>query len=199
VPDPQGFLLVAAAYALGCVTTGYYLVRFRTGQDVRTLGSGATGARNVGRVLGPSAFAATLAGDAAKGAVAVGAAALYGLGEMGLMFVTVAVFAGHVWPVQLGFRGGKGLATVIGAVVVVDYWIVIVALLVAAIAFALSKRFTLSGLVAVALAPVLALATGRSPADIAIGLSALVVLIFFTHRQNIRSAFVDRNNAGDAI
>jgi glycerol-3-phosphate acyltransferase PlsY len=189
MPDVQWFLLVAIAYTLGSVSTGYYLVKFRTGQDIRLLGSGSTGARNVGRTLGTLGFAATLAGDAAKGALAVGAATIYGLDERGLIVVTVAVFAGHVWPVQLQFRGGKGLSPVMGAVLVLDYWVVIVTLLVAAIALAATKRFTPSGLLAVALAPVLAAATGRSSADVVIGLSALVALIFLAHRQNIVSAF----------
>jgi glycerol-3-phosphate acyltransferase PlsY len=171
------------------MSTGYYLVKLRTGQDVRLLGSGSTGARNVGRSLGPPAFVATLAGDAAKGAVAVGAAALAGFSQLGLAVVVIAVFSGHVWPVQLQFRGGKGLATAMGAVLVLDYWIVLVALLVAAIALAISRRFTPSGLVAVALAPALAAATGRSSTEVVIGLSALAALIFFAHRQNILSAF----------
>jgi acyl phosphate:glycerol-3-phosphate acyltransferase len=189
MPDVQWFLLVAIAYALGSVSTGYYLVKFRTGQDIRLLGSGSTGARNVSRTLGTLGFTATLVGDAAKGAIAVGLAAVAGLDERGLIVVTVAVFAGHVWPVQLQFRGGKGLATVMGAVLVLDYWVVIATLLVAAIALAATKRFTASGLFAVALAPVLAAATERSSTDVIIGLSAVVALIFFAHRQNIASAF----------
>jgi glycerol-3-phosphate acyltransferase PlsY len=64
MPDVQWFLLVAIAYTLGSVSTGYYLVKFRAGQDIRLLRSGSTGARNVGRTL---EFAATMAGDAAKG------------------------------------------------------------------------------------------------------------------------------------
>jgi glycerol-3-phosphate acyltransferase PlsY len=189
MPDVQWFLLVAIAYALGSVSTGYYLIKLRTGQDIRLLGSGSTGARNVSRTLGTLGFAATLVGDASKGAIAVGLATISGLDERGLIVVTVAVFAGHVWPAQLQFRGGKGLATVMGAVLVMDYWVVIVTLLVAAIALAASKRFTASGLLAVALAPVLAAATDRASSDFVIGLSALVALIFFAHRQNIASAF----------
>jgi len=58
--------VVLASYVLGCISTGYYLVRFRTGHDIRTLHSGSTGARNVGRVLGRTGFIVTLAGDLAK-------------------------------------------------------------------------------------------------------------------------------------
>jgi len=121
MPDVQWFLLVAIAYALGSVSTGYYLIKLRTGQDIRLLGSGSTGARNVSRTLGTLGFVATLVGDASKGAIAVGLATISGLDERGLIVVTVAVFAGHVWPAHLQFRGGKGLATVMGAVLVMDY------------------------------------------------------------------------------
>ena len=188
MPDVQVLLLVAGAYALGSLSTGYYLVKLRTGQDVRLLGSGSTGARNVGRALGAPAFVATLAGDTAKGIIAVGVAVIAGVGDWGLMLVAIAVSAGHVWPVQLRFRGGKGLATVMGAVLVLDYWIVILALLVAAIAFAISKHFTPSGLVAVALVPALTAMTGRSSIEVVIGLSALAALVLIAHRRNILSA-----------
>ena len=187
MPGVQGFLLIVGAYALGSLSTGYYLVKLRTGQDVRLLGSGSTGARNVGRALGAPGFVATLAGDTAKGTIAVGVAVIAGVGDWGSILVAIAVFAGHVWPVQLRFRGGKGLATVMGAVLVLDYWIVILALLVAAIAFAISKHFTPSGLVAVALAPALTALTGRSSTEVVIGLSTLAALIFIAHRQNILS------------
>ena len=63
--------LVAGSYVLGCFSTGYYLVRQRTGQDIRELGSGSTGARNAGRVLGRNGFLLTMAGDLAKGGLAV--------------------------------------------------------------------------------------------------------------------------------
>ena len=99
MPDVQWFLLVAIAYTLGSVSTGYYLVTLRTGQDIRLLGSGSTRARKVSRTLGTLGFAAALVQDADKGAIAVGVATISELDKRGLIVVTVAVFAGHVWPV----------------------------------------------------------------------------------------------------
>lgn len=183
----QVLLFVAGAYVLGCVSTGYYFVRLQIGQDVRQLGSGSTGARNVGRVCGAPGFVVTLVGDTAKGVLAIGGAVLAGLGEWELVVIAIAVFAGHVWPVQLRFRGGKGLATAMGAALVLDYWLVIVAFLVAGVVLAISRRFTLSGLLAVAVLPVVAAASGRSSTDIVIGLSVLAALIMVAHRQNIFS------------
>jgi glycerol-3-phosphate acyltransferase PlsY len=187
MPEVRELLFVIGAYAAGCISTGYYLVLLQTGRDIRQLGSGSTGARNVGRILGKPGFVATLAGDTAKGAAALGFATFAGLSDWGLIAVIVAVFAGHVWPMQLRFKGGKGLATVMGAVLVLDYWLVIVAFLVAAVVLEMSKRFTLSGLVAVALTPVVAVVADRSSVDIVIGLAVLAALIMVAHHQNIIS------------
>ena len=187
MPYLRELLLVLSAYALGSVSTGYYLVRLRTGQDIRRLGSGSAGSRNVARTMGLGASATTLAGDAAKGAIAVGAALLLGLEDWAVLFVIAAVVAGHVWPAQLGFQGGKGLATVMGAVLVMDFRLVLVAYVVVAITLGLTKRVTLGGLVAVGLTPVVAVFIGHSHAGV-VGLSLLAALIFFTHRENVQSA-----------
>src|SRR5262249_22050721 len=110
----QASWIALGAYALGCFTTGYYLVKLRTGQDVRELGSGTVGAKNVGRVLGWPGFVLTVLGDFAKGAFAVWAVKYFTTDDHMLMLAILAVVAGHVWPVQLLFRGGKGVATSLG-------------------------------------------------------------------------------------
>src|SRR5687767_9587168 len=104
-------LVLAAAYLLGCFSTGYYLARLRTGQDIRSVGSGSAGGSNVGRLLGKSGFAITMLGDTLKGALAVAVGVYAGLAPWLLGVVMLAVVLGHIFPVQLGFRGGKGLAT----------------------------------------------------------------------------------------
>ncbi len=93
---------IALAYGLGCLCAGYYVVRWRTGADIRRIGSSSAGARNAGRVLGRWGFALVLALDALKGVAAVWAACAIGLGG-----AAVAVVAGHVVPVQLGFRAER--------------------------------------------------------------------------------------------
>ena len=190
-------LMVLGAYALGSISTGYYLVRLRTGQDIRLLGSGSTGSRNVARSLGLAASATTLAGDAAKGVLAAGTAVLLGLETWATMLVIGAVVAGHIWPPQLRFRGGKGLATVMGAVLVFDYILVLIAYSVAAVTLALSRRLTPSGLVAVALTPPFAFLIERPQAEF-VGLSLLAALILFSHRDNIQSLVTgSRNPSGE--
>jgi glycerol-3-phosphate acyltransferase PlsY len=128
-----------AGYAIGCACSGYYLVRLVSGEDIRRVGSGTAGATNVGRRLGPIGFAATFLLDCVKG-VAVGwGTAHYGLGAAETSTAILAVVSGHVWPVQLGFRGGKGIATSLGAFAAYDARIVVVIAGLFALWFILSR------------------------------------------------------------
>ena len=178
--------LIAAAYALGCLSTGYYLVRLRSGADVRSMGSGNIGARNVGRVAGKWALAITLAGDTAKGAAPVAVALLLDMEPWAVMAVLLAVVAGHLWPAQLAFRGGKGLATTMGAVLVLDFRLVLAAFAVAGIAWLITKNATGGGLAAVLLSPLAALVAGHDPVT-AGALAVLAAAIMFAHRTNLQA------------
>ena len=104
-------LAVTGAYLLGCFNTGFYLVRMLTGQDIRSLASGGTGSRNVGRLLGARGFVLTLVVDAGKGAASIWLGRYLDFEPWLLYVVLLAVTAGHVFPVQLAFRGGKGSFT----------------------------------------------------------------------------------------
>ena len=112
---------VLGAYLLGCFAIGYYLVRARTGKDIREIESGSTGARNVGRVLGKPGFVLTAFGDFGKGVLAVWSAREWTNNNHLAALAMLAVVAGHLWPAQLRFRGGKGVATSFGALLVFDY------------------------------------------------------------------------------
>jgi glycerol-3-phosphate acyltransferase PlsY len=176
--------LIGLAYVIGCIATGYYLVRLRTGVDVRQQGSGSSGATNAMRVLGRGAFATVFAIDLAKGALAIALARWFDLDTVAVALAGVAVIAGHIWPVQLGFQGGKGVATAFGAALAFDAWIALAALLIAGTALALGVRFVMAGLIGTALAPVVALAAGRS-GETVVGLALMAVLVLLGHRRNI--------------
>src|SRR4051812_7664587 len=90
------------AYGLGCINAAYYLVRWHDGRDIRMLGSGNAGARNMGRAFGRSAFALVFLLDAAKGLLAVSAALAWAPTMAPLAAVVVTL--GHVFPAQLGWR-----------------------------------------------------------------------------------------------
>ncbi|MFO1484680.1 MAG: glycerol-3-phosphate acyltransferase [Verrucomicrobiaceae bacterium] len=172
------------SYLAGCVCTGYYLVRLCTGKDIRALGSGSVGAKNAGRILGKWAFVVTMAGDALKGAVVVWLAR-YFTGDARLELLAGAgAIIGHVWPVQLRFQGGKGLSTVLGALLVFDIIGAMAYGVLAAIACAALRNVVLGGLLAVAVMPAVFIVRG-SDAFIIVGAAVVVTLILFAHRKNI--------------
>lgn len=179
--------IIIASYLLGCIATGYYLIRLRTGQDLRQLGSGSTGARNVSRTLGKTGFAITLLGDALKGAVAVGLARYLDLSMWGVALALLAVVAGHIFPIQLGFDGGKGLATATGALLALDYQLTIVLMILVGLSVAISRQATLCMMAFTAAAPFIALLMGHSAPTI-FGIAAITLLIIWSHRTNIISA-----------
>ena len=187
--------MVLSAYCLGCFATGYYLVRWRTGQDLRELGSGNVGARNAGRVLGWRGFVLTLAGDFAKGALAVWGAAQLSPEEPVVTLALLAVVAGHIWPAQLRFRGGKGLATSLGGLVAYDFRLALTFGLLFAGGWALLRRTVLPGLLAVACLP-LASTFLASDAPFAtqcfrvLALAVLAGLVLTAHRHNLLAEFV---------
>lgn len=173
-------LIPMAAYAIGCVSGAYYLVRWRTGQDLRLVGSGNAGARNAGRVLGRGGFAAALAMDAGKGAfVTLGSRMITG-SETVVAASMVAVVAGHVWPAQLGFKGGKGAATALGVLAAYDVRIAIILLAVGLTLLAVSRRLSVGGFAALALAPVAAAAYGRGVVAV-VALAMVAGLVAFAH------------------
>lgn len=108
---------IVAAYALGCLNAAYYWVRFTRATDIRLAGSGNAGARNVGRVYGWRSFCTVLCWDGMKGVFAAyGGLWLAGQASPLAGICALAAVIGHIWPVQLRGRGGKGLATATGAV-----------------------------------------------------------------------------------
>ncbi len=109
-------LAIVIAYLLGSIPFGYVLVKWRTGADVRSAGSGNIGATNVLRTTGRGAGAATLLLDIAKGYLAVWIAGrLLANNELWMSAAALAVMAGHAYPVFLKFQGGKAVATFVGA------------------------------------------------------------------------------------
>ena len=188
---PAGELIcIGAGYALGCFSTGYYLVRWRIGQDIRALGSGSAGSTNVGRILGIPGFIAAMLGDSAKSGFGLWSAIHFGIAPWGVALVMIALMAGHIWPVQLGFRGGKGLAPMLGIGMVLDYRLTLIIGGIAALGLVF-RLGTASLLGAVVLSPAVAAMLGHPAAGVA-GLSGIVLLILIAHRANIRAFFAGR-------
>lgn len=176
--------LAAGSYLLGGISPGYWLVRWKTGRDVREQGSGATGATNAARLLGVGGFAATFTLDVAKGAIAVGAAKWLDVSLTWNALVALAVVLGHIWPLQLGFRGGKGVAPLIGAWLVLAPLALAPCLVLGAIALAITRAFVRSGLVGLLLLP--AATWWQLDALPPSAIAAIVVgVVLFAHRSNL--------------
>jgi glycerol-3-phosphate acyltransferase PlsY len=154
------------------------------GEDIRHSGSGATGATNVGRRLGPLGFALTFVLDCVKGMAVGWAAVLFGLSDVEISIAIVAVVSGHIWPVQLGFRGGKGIATSLGAFAVYDARIIVVIFVLFALCFTLSRAVVTSGLLAYLLAP-LPLSLLDLSAVRLLTVAAVTAVILIAHRADI--------------
>jgi glycerol-3-phosphate acyltransferase PlsY len=177
-----------ASYCLGCFTAGYYWVRFRTGHDIRSQGSGTVGARNAGRVLGATGFVATFLMDFGKGALAVAGARYLHLSGVAVIASILAVVIGHAFPIQLRFRGGKGVAASLGALLIYDPRIVGVLLGIFLPAFALLRNFTPAGLLAFALAPLAVFLWGMGKEPVA-AMCLLAVLVLLLHRREVREEY----------
>ena len=183
--------VLAFAYLLGAIPFGLLVARGRAGVDVRRVGSGNIGATNVLRAAGKGAAASVLALDIAKGWAAVALARRLGLGEAAAAAAGGAAGVGHLFPVFLGFRGGKGVATSLGVLAGL-------APLVAAatgavwVAVALGFRYaSLASLTAMGLSP--ALGWGLDGRATLVGLAAgLALLVTGTHRANIQRLWFGR-------
>jgi acyl phosphate:glycerol-3-phosphate acyltransferase len=183
------FLITAAvSYLLGSIPFGYLLVRVVTGEDVRASGSGNIGATNVAR-KSPVLGIATLVLDAAKGLAAVYFASLaFNGAHRHLILTTAAFFAvcGHLFPVWLKFHGGKGVATSLGAFVLITPKSIL-CLVALFILLAVAFRYVSLGSIAVAAAfPLLVWAFGeyREPLELLI-IALVSALVIWKHRQNI--------------
>ena len=178
-------LLAAAGYLLGSVATAVLVSRALGAADPRSGGSGNPGATNVLRLAGRRAAALTLAGDVAKGLVPVLAARALDLPPGALALVGLAAFLGHLYPVFFGFRGGKGVATALGALLGLDPLLGAAALATWLVVAGVSRYSSLAALAASGLAPVYAWIVSGRP-EVVGAVSVMAALLVWRHRANVR-------------
>lgn len=177
-------IAAATSYLLGSVSAAILVCRLRGLPDPRTTGSGNPGATNVLRVGGKSAAALTLLGDALKGLLPVLVARLIGLDASTVALVAIAAFLGHLYPVFFDFKGGKGVATALGALLAIDLTAGLLALLIWLAVSLAFRRSSLAALVTFALAPILLLMEAEPVAAAAFVM--IGIGLFYTHRGNIQ-------------
>jgi len=197
VNDPGLVLIIA--YLLGSIPFGYLVVKAGEGDDIRDQGSGNIGAANVARNAGLVAGVLTLVLDAAKGYAAVLIAERWATGSNStrwMMASAIAAVVGHMYPVWLGFKGGKGVATSLGVFIPICREAVIVAIILWILVVAFWRYSSLGSVVAAAALPVLVhlfyAPRHAPPGYVTQGTILISLLVLWKHRANI-----ERLIAGD--
>jgi len=176
---------VAGAYLLGSVPFGLLLTKALSHKDPRQHGSGNIGATNVMRTAGKLVGALTLLADIAKGAIPVLLAVLAGLPETWIAAIAVAIFLGHLFPLYLGFKGGKGVATMLGVMLPWQPAVAGVGMLVWLIALKTSHYVSLSSIIAALMLPLLIASMGGTVPALLTGI-IVAVLVTWKHADNIK-------------
>jgi glycerol-3-phosphate acyltransferase PlsY len=176
------------AYILGCFTAGYYLVRWLAEKDIRDFGSGSVGARNVGRILGKKGFFLTVLFDFGKGSIAVLTAQHFTSDDRLVGIAMVAVVAGHIWPAQLRFHGGKGMATSLGALLAFDPQLAATFAVLIVCFGMIFRKVVVPSLLAMGCLPLAGLLLSQAPIKVVM-VSLLAGLVIVGHRKNLMEEF----------
>jgi len=180
-----GYILIAASYLIGSLSSAIILCKLAGLPDPRTEGSGNPGATNVMRIGGKKLAALTLVGDLLKGLIPVVAAWLLKQSPLTVSLVAIAAFLGHLFPVFFGFKGGKGVATALGAILGLNYLVALCALAVWIIIFVITKISSLSALIAAVSAPIF-LYFFNASSEIVWAVIFMDILLIYRHKGNIQ-------------
>ncbi len=175
-------LILAIGYLLGSIPFGIVLTRLAGAGDLRAIGSGSIGATNVLRTGRKGLAVATVLLDGGKGALAVWIGHLL-MPESGGAIAGVMAFIGHCYPFWLRFRGGKGVATMLGVTLALSWVIALIFAIVWLSAFGLSRISSIGGMSAAISAPVAAVALAGP--DAAVPFAAMALVVLWRHRSNI--------------
>ncbi|MGB3500911.1 MAG: glycerol-3-phosphate 1-O-acyltransferase PlsY [Mesorhizobium sp.] len=179
---PYYVAIIFVGYLLGSIPFGLIITRLAGMGDVRRIGSGNIGATNVLRTGSRKLAAATLLGDALKGTVAVFIGAMWGPGFA--IAAGFAAFIGHLFPIWLGFKGGKGVATYLGVLLGLSWKVALVFAVVWLAVAALTRYSSLAALLAAVATPLALFWWGPTP--VAWLFTAMSLIVFLKHHANIR-------------
>jgi glycerol-3-phosphate acyltransferase PlsY len=182
---PIGLFVALFGYLLGSVPTGLLLAKCFSKVDPRKTGSGNIGATNIFRTAGKGLGILTLAGDVLKGMIPIGIAIQLGISDLWLAAVGLSTFLGHIFPIFLGFRGGKGVATALGVYLVISPIAVLMEFLVFAGLVWRWRYISLGSICCATTIPIL-IAFFRSDSQAYFILSVIIAaLILYRHQENI--------------
>lgn len=179
-------IFIIAAYLLASISSAILLGKLLIKQDIRSKGSGNPGASNMLRTTGKKAAAAVLSFDMLKGALPVYAAYLYGFDSIALGMVAIGACIGHIFPLYFQFRGGKGVATALGTLIVLNISLALSVLGTWLLIFFASRISSLAAITAILVAPIYAYLLQP---DLTLSVSIICLLILFKHKQNIVRLF----------
>lgn len=189
-------LVLVVAYLLGAIPFGYLLVKWKTGSDVRSSGSGNIGATNVLRTTGRTAGIATLLLDAGKGYLAVWLASRWTDGSpLWMSVAAIAVMVGHVFPIFLKFQGGKAVATFVGAFLCLTPLPLSCVLVVFVGVVAWTRYISLGSICAAATFPLAVWLVGHQPIEVLAASLVGAALITYKHSNNIRKLHAGTENS----
>ena len=193
-------ILVCAifAYLIGSIPTGYIVVKAKTGDDIRNIGSGSTGATNVKRVLGKKWFFGVLILDVIKGAVPVICAKIledYVGDTLGILAVISSVFVilGHSKPVFLQFKGGKSVASGVGTILALNIFVGLTIAVIWAIITYFSRYVSLGSIIALICSPIL-MYLYKNPICYTAYCAIAAIYIIYLHRENIKRLLKGEEN-----
>jgi glycerol-3-phosphate acyltransferase PlsY len=191
-------LAILIAYLLGAIPFGYLLVKWRTGSDVRSAGSGNIGATNVLRTAGRSAGFLTLGLDIAKGYLAVWIAGrLSDHDPLAMSLAALAVIAGHAYPVFLQFRGGKAVASFVGAFLCLAPWALAAEIVIFVGVVAWTRHISLGSIVGAATLPLAVWLVQQATIYPVIAAAVGGAFIIYKHRGNIQRLRAGTENVFD--
>ena len=181
----MGFFSLLLGYFLGSIPSGWLAGRWLKDIDLREIGSGSTGATNVLRHVGKGPALVVFLIDVGKGAAAVLIARALGLGDWIQVLAGLTALAGHIWPVWLGFKGGKAVATGLGLFLGLAWPVGLASFGVFLAVFSLSRYVSLASVLAAISLPLLMAAGTDSNANLVVALVAML-LVLWRHRSNIQ-------------
>ena len=191
-------IVVLASYLIGSIPTGYIIVKLKTGQDIRTIGSGSTGATNVKRVLGKKWFFTVMLLDAIKGALPVVLAEMWAghIDGFGLfpVLAAIAVILGHSKPIFLQFKGGKSVASGVGTILALNWQVGLLIGAIWGVITYFTKYVSVGSIIALALSPFLMHYLGHAPMGYTLYCVIGAVYIIYLHRENIKRLIKGEEN-----
>ena len=182
-------IVAIIAYVIGSISTGYLIVKAKTGQDIRTVGSGSTGATNVKRVLGKNYFFLVMLLDALKGALPVVLAKLFATVGVSLglapVIAAIAVIIGHSKSIFLQFKGGKSVASGVGTILALNWVVGIVIALIWGVITYTTKYVSVGSIIALVISPFVMYFLGAPIAYVAYCALGAIYIVYL-HRENIK-------------